>query len=116
MIRPGFRRLICWRPAFTAWPQTRQASGFRCGLISEKVQDPQTGEIVDLDEVSEVQSYLNEVEDIMWERMYAPGTNFTTALHECYLDIGSRLERRFSIAVSAMTESCCLSVARWLKP
>jgi hypothetical protein len=62
---------------------------FSLRLISEKVQDPQTGEIVKLDDVSEVQSYLNEVEDIMWERMYAPGTNFTTALHECYLDIGS---------------------------
>ncbi|MEG7671087.1 portal protein, partial [Listeria monocytogenes] len=27
--------------------------------------------------------------ETMWHRIYQPGTNFTTALHEVYLDLGS---------------------------
>ncbi|GJM01958.1 MAG: phage head-tail connector protein [Rhodomicrobium sp.] len=35
-----------------------------------------------------VKKYLSDVEEIMWARMYAPGSNLITALHESYLDIG----------------------------
>jgi hypothetical protein len=42
----------------------------------------------DLNEVEEVKLYLAEVEKRMWAAMYAPGTNFATALHELYLDMG----------------------------
>jgi len=36
-----------------------------------------------------VMTYLAHVEDVMWSKVYQPGTNFTTALHEVYLDLGS---------------------------
>lgn len=37
----------------------------------------------------EIKKYLSDVEEIMWARMYAPGTNLITALHENYLDLGA---------------------------
>ena len=36
-----------------------------------------------------VKKWLSDVEDIMWTRMYAPGTRFITALHEVYLELGA---------------------------
>lgn len=36
-----------------------------------------------------VQEYLSTVEKRMWSEIYAPGTKFTTALHECYLSLGA---------------------------
>ena len=54
------------------------------------VQTPNAeGEDEDINENIEVQKYLSAVEDIMWQRIYQPGTNFTTSLHENYLDLGS---------------------------
>lgn len=47
------------------------------------------GEEIDINEIPEVQKYLSDVEQIMWQRIYAPGTNFTTALHEIYLDLAA---------------------------
>lgn len=47
------------------------------------------GQWVDLNETTEVQEYLAHVEEVMWQRLYQPGTNFTTALHEVYLDLGA---------------------------
>ena len=47
------------------------------------------GEDIDINDVPEVQKYLSDVEQIMWQRIYAPGTNFTTALHEIYLDLAA---------------------------
>lgn len=47
------------------------------------------GDSIDINEVPEVQKYLSAVEEVMWQRLYQPGTNFTTALHECYLDLGA---------------------------
>ena len=49
----------------------------------------QDGKAVDLNDDPEVQKYLAHVEEIMWQRLYQPGTNFTTALHEIYLDLGA---------------------------
>ena len=37
----------------------------------------------------EVRKYIADVEDIMWSRMYAPGTNMITALNEIYNDLGA---------------------------
>lgn len=42
----------------------------------------------DLNEVESVKEYLSAVEKRMWAAIYAPGTNFTTALHEVYLGLG----------------------------
>lgn len=42
-----------------------------------------------INQMDEVKLYLSEVEKRMWAAMYAPGTNFTTCLHELYLDISS---------------------------
>lgn len=39
--------------------------------------------------LASVQAYLADVEQIMWSEMYAPGSNFTTALHEVYQDLGA---------------------------
>lgn len=62
---------------------------FSLRMVGEQVIDPQTGEKVDLNDLPEVQEYLSDVEEIMWARIYAPGTNFTTALHEIYLDLSA---------------------------
>lgn len=47
------------------------------------------GELIDLNENADVRRFLSHVEDVMWSRLYEPGTNFTTALHETYLDLGA---------------------------
>lgn len=47
------------------------------------------GDDVDINEVPDVQKYMSDVEEVMWQRLYQPGSNFTTALHECYLDLGA---------------------------
>lgn len=60
---------------------------FSLRMVTSKIQT-QDGENIDLNEDQEVQEYLSDTEQIMWQRLYQPGTNFTTALHECYLDLG----------------------------
>lgn len=62
---------------------------FSLRMVGERTQDPETGEYIDLNDIPEVQQYLSDVEEIMWARVYAPGTNFTTALHEVYLDLAA---------------------------
>lgn len=64
------------------------ARWFSLRMVTTKVQ-MQDGTVVDLNESKHVQQYLADVEEIMWSRIYQPGTNFTTALHECYLDLGA---------------------------
>lgn len=43
----------------------------------------------DINQHDTVQKYLSDVEETMWQRIYQPGSNFTTSLHEFYLDLGS---------------------------
>lgn len=43
----------------------------------------------DLNEAEMTRQYLSDVEKRMFADLYQPGTNFTTALHECYLDLGA---------------------------
>jgi hypothetical protein len=47
------------------------------------------GTVLKFDESPAVQKYLADVEEIMWARLYQPGTNFTTSIHEMYLDLGA---------------------------
>lgn len=47
------------------------------------------GQNVKVEDAPPVQKYLSHVEESMWQRIYQPGTNFTTALHEVYLDLGT---------------------------
>lgn len=61
---------------------------FSLRLVSSKVIQ-QDGSQTDLNEVPEIQKWMAHVEDVMWQRLYQPGTNFTTALHEAYLDLGA---------------------------
>lgn len=61
---------------------------FSLRLVKSKVQT-EDGRIIDVNEVPAVQRYLADVEEIMWQRVYQPGTNFTNSLHETYLDIGA---------------------------
>jgi hypothetical protein len=63
---------------------------FSLRLVEDKLEEvtDDNGEAVDTHEMPEVQKYLSSVEQIMWARIYQPGSNFTTALHECYLDLG----------------------------
>ena len=61
---------------------------FSLRIVGDKVQMAD-GSVVNLNEVPAVQKYLAAVEEVMWHRIYQPGTNFTTALHETYLDLGS---------------------------
>jgi hypothetical protein len=61
---------------------------FSLRMIGKRYQD-ETGAWQDINELPDVQRYLSDVEEVMWQRLYQPGTNFTTALHEAYLDIGA---------------------------
>lgn len=61
---------------------------FQLRMISAQVVD-NSGAFVDLNEVPEVREFLSHVQDVIWARIYEPGTNFTTALHEAYLDLGA---------------------------
>lgn len=63
------------------------AKWFSLRMVGERVE--YNGEMVDINEVEEVQKYLSDVEEIMWQRVYAPGTNFTTAMHEIYQDLSA---------------------------
>ena len=61
---------------------------FSLRMVGMQTPSPEGG-FLDMNEVPAVQEYLAHVEDVMWARMYQPGTNFTTALHEVYLDLSS---------------------------
>ena len=61
---------------------------FSLRMVGQKIQN-QEGESIDVNEDEHVLEYLSDVEELMWQRLYQPGTNFTTALHECYLDLGA---------------------------
>ena len=61
---------------------------FSLRMVGERVPG-EDGEDVDINEVPTVQKYMSDVEEMMWQRLYQPGSNFTTALHECYLDLGA---------------------------
>lgn len=61
---------------------------FSLRMVTTKVTKDD-GTSVAINEDKAVLTYLSEVEEVMWQRMYQPGTNFTTALHESYLDLGA---------------------------
>lgn len=61
---------------------------FSLRLVSSKVIN-EDGSTTELNEIQEVQKWLAHVEEVMWQRIYQPGTNFTTSLHETYLDLGA---------------------------
>lgn len=61
---------------------------FSLRMIGERLVD-QNGEERDINQVQHVKKWLSDVENILWQRIYQPGSNMTTAWHEFYLDIGS---------------------------
>jgi hypothetical protein len=63
---------------------------FSLRMVGKKIPDP-TGEEeeIDVGDLPHVRKYLSDAEGVMWQRIYQPGTNFTTALHEFYLDLGA---------------------------
>ena len=61
---------------------------FSLRLVGVRIPGPD-GKAIDANDLPIVQKYLSDVEDIMWQRLYQPGTNFTTTLHEVYLDMGA---------------------------
>lgn len=61
---------------------------FSLRIIGTKVQ-MDDGRFVDVNEVPEVQQYLSDVDNILWQRVYQPGSNATSALHEFYLDLAT---------------------------
>jgi len=61
---------------------------FSLRMVTARMQ-AEDGNVIELNEDDGVQKYLSDVENIMWERIYQPGSNFTTALHETYLDLGA---------------------------
>lgn len=61
---------------------------FSLRMIGKRYQ-AEDGSLKDINELPAVQKYLSDVEEVMWQRLYQPGTNFTTSLHETYLDIGA---------------------------
>lgn len=62
---------------------------FSLRMVSNRLIKTQGGETENINENQAVQQYLSDVEEIMWQRLYQPGTNFTTSLHESYLDLGA---------------------------
>lgn len=64
------------------------AKWFSLRMVTSKIT-LSDGQLVDINESPQVQQYLADVEEIMWSRVYQPGSNFTTALHENYLDLGA---------------------------
>lgn len=65
------------------------AQWFSLRMVGKRLITMDGREVDDINQVEEVQKYLSDVEQIMWARIYQPGTNFTTALHETYLDLGA---------------------------
>ena len=61
---------------------------FSLRMVQKKIVTEDGAEI-DLEGHEAVQKYLADVEEIMWARLYQPGTQFTTALNEMYLDLGA---------------------------
>lgn len=61
---------------------------FSLRIIAARVMGPDSKSL-DVNDIPEVKQYLADVEEIMWQRLYQPGSNFTTTLHECYLDLGA---------------------------
>lgn len=61
---------------------------FSLRIISQRIEG-EDGEMMDINELPEVQAYLADVEETIWQRLYSPGTNFTTAIHEVYLDLSA---------------------------
>lgn len=61
---------------------------FSLRMVSKKIMT-QDGQTLDLEGHEGVTKYLADVEETMWSRLYQPGTNFTTALNEMYLDLGA---------------------------
>jgi hypothetical protein len=61
---------------------------FSLRMVTQRVVNEKGAE-TDLNQDEAVQKYLSDVEEVMWQRIYQPGTNFTTALHETYLDLGA---------------------------
>lgn len=61
---------------------------FSLRIVGDKIKN-EDGTRTDINELPQVQRYLADVEEAMWHRIYQPGTNFTTSLHETYLDIGA---------------------------
>ena len=61
---------------------------FSLRLVAAKIFN-QDGSTTDINQIPPIQRWLAHVEEVMWQRVYQPGTNFTTALHETYLDLGA---------------------------
>jgi hypothetical protein len=61
---------------------------FSLRMVGERTTDA-NGEEIDINEDPEVQKYMSHVEEVMWQRLYQPGSNFTTSIHENYLDLGA---------------------------
>lgn len=61
---------------------------FSLRLVAGNV-DNTDGTQTPINEAPAVQKYLSDVEEKMWAKLYQPGTNFTTTLHEAYLDLGA---------------------------
>jgi len=61
---------------------------FSLRMVAGSTMGPD-GQKQSINEIPAVQQYLADAEEIMWQRIYQPGTNFTTSLHEAYLDLGA---------------------------
>lgn len=43
----------------------------------------------EINEVDAVKGYTSEVEKRIWSKLYSPGANFTSTMHETYMDLGA---------------------------
>lgn len=61
---------------------------FSLRVLGERVR-AEDGSEKDINELPDVRKWVSDVEHIVWQRLYQPGTNFASSLDECYLDLGS---------------------------
>lgn len=61
---------------------------FTLRVLSERVQGAD-GQPKDINETPHVRKWCSDVEHLLWQRLYQPGTGFAQALDEAYLDLGA---------------------------
>lgn len=61
---------------------------FTLRVLSERVEQPD-GKAKDVNELPHVRKWMSDVEHLLWQRLYQPGTGFSSAIDEAYLDLGA---------------------------
>ena len=61
---------------------------FTLRILGERIDQPD-GKSTDINEIPHIRKWTSDVEHLLWQRLYQPGTNFASSLDESYLDLGA---------------------------